>query len=45
MSAFVATRQKLNGLTLCNALAVVAQFDVAIVPFLDTPLVARMGPM
>jgi hypothetical protein len=23
----------------------VAQFDVAVVPFLDTPLVARMSPM
>ncbi len=28
-----------------EAEAVVAQFDVAIVPFLDTPLVARMSPM
>jgi hypothetical protein len=45
MSAFVATRQKLNGVTLVKAEKVVAQFDVAIVPFLDTPLVARMSPM
>ena len=28
-----------------EAEAVVAQFDVALVPFLDTPLVARMSPM
>jgi len=28
-----------------EAEAVVAQFDVAVVPFLDTPLVARMSPM
>ena len=28
-----------------EAEAVVVQFDVAIVPFLDTPLVARMSPM
>lgn len=45
MSAFVATRQKLNGVTLVKAEKVVAQIDVAIVPFLDTPLVARMSPM
>ena len=28
-----------------EAEAVVAQFDVAVLPFLDTPLVARMSPM
>jgi hypothetical protein len=33
MSAFVATRQKLNGVTLVKAEKVLAHFDVAIVFF------------